>query len=125
MPDRVPIARYDGPGHILADVNEAWRAVFVGDPPIGVPAREAFVGGRWSQFCDAMDDAWDYAEVRYYPCPDHDSTVVIVPLLERGRLVALATGCGLERIAPMPGATAPDAAAPLPMEPAPAPATRR
>jgi hypothetical protein len=122
MPDRLPLALYVGPAHILAAVNETWRTVFVGDPPLGMPAREAFMGSMWPQFCDTLDTAYRTGREQRFPCPDHDSTVVILPLREAGRVVALVTGCQLERIAPMLGsprlpAPSPALTAPLPAEP--------
>lgn len=106
---RLPVAVYLGPGHVLAHVNETWRTVFDGDPPIGVPAREAFLDDMWPLFVDAMDRAWRTGEKQYVPCPDHHSTVVVLPVMEQGAPVAIVTACGLERIARMP------AARPLPL----------
>ena len=104
MPHRLPVAVYFGPDHVLIHVNETWRTLFVGDPPLEMPAREAFMGEGWMRFIRAMDDAYRTGEKRYTPCEDHDSTVVILPLKDGERTTGLVTACRLERIAPMPGA---------------------
>lgn len=114
MTSRLPVAVYLTPGHVLTYVNETWRTLFVGEPPIGIPAREAFLGDGWGVFIDAMDRAWDTGEKQYTPCEDHDSTVVILPLREGDRTVAIVTACRLERVAPMPGARLPSQADPAP-----------
>lgn len=101
MPHRLPVAVYCGPDHILVHVNEVWRTLFEGEPPLEMPAREAFMGEGWAAFVRAMDDAYRSGEKRYTPCDDHDSTVVILPLKEDGRTVGLVTACRLERVAPM------------------------
>ena len=101
MPHRIPLALYVGPAHVLAETNETWDTVFGREPPIGVPAVEAFEGPGWGDFIKALDRAWETGEPSYAPCEDHDSQVVILPLLEQGQVVALVTGCALERIGPM------------------------
>lgn len=102
MSHRAPLALYVGRDHILTAVNETWATLFVGDPPIGMPAREAFLGPGWPEFVAQLDAAWATGETTYAPCEPHHSTVVIAPLWESGQLVGLVTGCGLERLAPMP-----------------------
>lgn len=103
LPHRLPVAVYLGADHVLVYVNEVWRALFVGEPPLEVPAREAFIGEGWNRFIRAMDLAYATGEKVYTECEDHDSTVVILPLKEGSQTVGLATACRLERIAPMPG----------------------
>lgn len=105
----LPLALYVGPAHVLADVNQTWLDVYGFDPPLGVPAVEAFEGPGWLEFVRAMDDAWSSGQRRSVPCDPHESHVVILPLWERGRVVALVTGCGLEKHALMP------ASRPLPL----------
>lgn len=102
MPGRlVPFALYVGRDHILTDANETWRDLYVGPVPIGCPAREVFRGKMGQLFVEALDRARDTGEDQRSPCPDHESFVVITPLLEGSRVVGLVSCCGLERLGPM------------------------
>lgn len=103
MPNHtIPLALYVGPALVLADVNEVWRRLYPGEPPIGVPAREAFTGKAWEDVIRAMERAMATGETLRAPCSHDPEGLVIRPLPRLpGQPPAVVTACSLGRLAPI------------------------
>lgn len=99
----IPLALYVGPALVLAAVNHVWRSLYPGDPPIGVPAREAFTGDAWTRVIEAMERTLATGIEGHAPC-SHDPEGLIILRLpdEPGRPPAVVTACSLSRLAPIP-----------------------
>lgn len=98
----IPLALYVGPALVLAAVNEVWKRLYPGDPPLGVPAREAFTGEAWEDVIRTMERAMVTGETLRAACSHDPEGLVIRPLPPTPGLPrAVVTACSLARLAPI------------------------
>lgn len=98
----IPMALYVGPALVLAKVNATWERLYVGTPPIGVPAIEAFTGEAWETVIRVMQRTLETGEMGRAPCThDPDGLYVIRLPDEPGLPPAVVTFCSLASLSPI------------------------
>lgn len=102
MAHPIPLALYVGAGLVLTAVNDCWRSLYPAEPPLGVPAREAFSGDAWLTMIRAMEETLATGVEGRAPC-SHDPDGLIIRRLPElpGRERAVVTACSLARLAPI------------------------
>jgi hypothetical protein len=71
-----------GPCHLMAAVNEAWRARYK-EPTFGIPTREAWTDPVWRPLQVLMDSVYETGEVAMLPWAE--GICVIAPVTVRGQ----------------------------------------
>lgn len=75
MHQPLALALFLGAHHVLRAVNDEYLAVTSEDPPIGVPACEAWADPVWRPVQKAMDEVYRSGEAQVLAMPTGDLTI--------------------------------------------------